>query len=197
MGINSKEREFNMSSEKCNALTSANAYILRAIEVQAKVCWADYLILKYYRGILFKIERSLKIYIDQNEQLIDDLCHAAFNKFHTKIIGTTSRPKKRDNDAEKAWVLRVAESLTIDQLRKNEPQTRFDPTSHGSSSISFEQTDLNDWIESLPEPDRQIVKMKSQGYIPKEILEATGLSEREVKKKIERAKMTLHKFLGK
>ena len=35
-----------------SALTSANAYILRAIEVQAKVCWADYLYLKYYRGII-------------------------------------------------------------------------------------------------------------------------------------------------
>ena len=186
-----------MITEVCKAKKSANAFLLRAIEVEAKRTWANHLYITYYNAIVMKIQKVLRKY-HTSPHLEDELSSKVLEKFEERIIVTTSRPNNRDVDTELLWVLKTASTLTQDEIEKVKGSGYFDTNTPAISSGS--PTDfitLNDCIDKLPEPSRGYIKLKMQGYTLNEISVMVGKSYNYVYRQVEKAKKQIASCYGK
>jgi DNA-directed RNA polymerase specialized sigma24 family protein len=180
-----------MITEVCKAKKTANAFLLRAIEVEAKRTWVNHLYLAYYNAIVMKIQKVLRKY-HTSPHLEDELTSKVLEKFEERIIVTTSRPNNRDGDTELLWVLKAASTIAQDELEKVKRIGYLSTNTPGISDGSpTDYITLNDCIDKLPEPSRGYIKLKMQGYTIEEISIMVGKPYHYVRRQVVEAKIKI------
>lgn len=96
-----------------------------------------------------------------------------------------------------AWIWRVARSTCIDILRRT-PETsplpeRYDPPADDPALPHH----LHHLIELLPDPDRTIVRLHTEGYNYEEIAQQTGLTANNISVRLVRIKEKLRQLWDK
>ena len=96
-----------------------------------------------------------------------------------------------------AWIWRVARSTCIDILRRTPETTSlpegFDPPADDPALPQH----LHRLIELLPDPDRTIVRMHTEGYNYEEIAQQTGLTANNISVRLVRIKEKLRQLWDK
>ncbi|WP_321288330.1 RNA polymerase sigma factor [uncultured Sunxiuqinia sp.] len=102
----------------------------------------------------------------------------------------------------KSYLLSTAYHRTIDVIRKDQRQKRYDDLQLQDEGHDQQYSDigevLNQAIRLLPEDQRSVLMLRDyEGYSYKEISELTALSESQVKVYIYRARVFLKNYIGK
>lgn len=96
-----------------------------------------------------------------------------------------------------AWIWRVARSTCIDILRRTPETTSlpegYDPPADDPTLSQH----LHHLIELLPDPDRTIVRMHTEGYNYEEIAQQTGLTANNISVRLVRIKEKLRQLWDK
>ncbi len=95
---------------------------------------------------------------------------------------------------ERTWVFRVATNTMISLTRRtsNRPSPRLSE-SQDRAGVPDEYDNLTELIDTLPEPDRTIIKAHAQGFSYKETAQITGLTVAAVSVRLMRALRKLRK----
>ncbi|MCD8019602.1 MAG: RNA polymerase sigma factor [Clostridiales bacterium] len=124
----------------------------------------------------------------------EDLMQEVFLKVWQK------HPKFRDDRAQRIWLFKVARNLAIDELRHKQremPEIPEDIPQNDSRSQNsiLSVTELLCMIDTLEEPNREIVRLKLLGQLShREIAKMLHRSEHSVKKRYERSIYNLRKM---
>ncbi len=102
----------------------------------------------------------------------------------------------------KSYLFSTAYHRTIDVIRKDQRQKRYDDLQLQDEGHDQQYSDigevLNQAIRLLPEDQRSVLMLRDyEGYSYKEISELTALSESQVKVYIYRARVFLKNYIGK
>jgi RNA polymerase sigma-70 factor (ECF subfamily) len=112
--------------------------------------------------------------------------------------------KKKQIENPRAFLYRVLNNLIIDESRKNRPlslnalnEEGFDPGEDTRERLTdhMEVQEMLRVLESMPDEQRRIIVMRHiDGFGPKEIAEALGLTENIVSVRLHRAVQQLRKL---
>lgn len=96
--------------------------------------------------------------------------------------------------SERTWIFRVATNTMISLTRKtsNQPAPRLtDSPDRPDTTDNYDH--LTELIDTMPEPDRTIIKAHTQGFSYKETAQITGLTVAAVSMRLTRALRKLRK----
>jgi RNA polymerase sigma-70 factor (ECF subfamily) len=107
-----------------------------------------------------------------------------------------------DSAKIKSYLFSTAYHRTIDVIRKDQRQKRYDDLQLPDEGHNQQYSDigevLNQAIRLLPEDQRSVLMLRDyEGYSYKEISELTALNESQVKVYIYRARVFLKNYIGK
>lgn len=145
----------------------------------------DLAIEKYY-SMIFKI----CLLILCNERDAEDATQETFIRYMTK------RPAFHNEDHEKAWLIKVAENICKDILRKTNHQKLRSIEDCRCCNYDSESNDLLNAVMALPEKYKIVILLHCvYGYNLKEISEILHIGESAVKMRLSRGKEKLKKFM--
>ncbi len=131
----------------------------------------------------------------RDEEKARDIVQDSFEKLwmHLRSVDATK---------VKSYLFSTAYHRTIDVIRKDQRQQRFDEKQLPEEGHTEQYSDvaevLNQAIKLLPEDQRSVLVLRDyEGYSYKEISDITGLSEAQVKVYIYRARVFLKNYIGK
>ncbi|MCL1831628.1 MAG: sigma-70 family RNA polymerase sigma factor [Oscillospiraceae bacterium] len=109
-----------------------------------------------------------------------------------------ARPRFKDIEHEKAWLIRVAINVCKDYLKRPSVLMYEDLGDLAAESPdSFERSDVLDAVRNLPEELRAVLYLYFyEGYKFHEIAEIVGVSESTVRRHMDKAKGLLKSALG-
>lgn len=144
--------------------------------------WIELLYLKYSTD-LFRFLFSIL----GDRFLAEDLMQEVFLKAWQK------HPNFQNDKAEKVWLFRVARNLAMDEFRHKKREMvglseTFPKDNPNASESVLSMRELLLMIDTLKEPDREIVRLKLLGQLShQEIAQVMNRSVHSVKKRYERA----------
>ena len=132
-----------------------------------------------YSDMLYKI----CIVILCNEQDVQDAIQDTFCRYMEK------RPKFRDEEHEKAWLIRVATNISRDMIRFRIRHPKVSIDELANSLVAPEQKETLKELLELPTKQKVVIYLHYvEGYRIKEIADILGITEGAVKMRLQRGK---------
>ena len=132
-----------------------------------------------YSDMLYKI----CIVILCNEQDVQDAIQDTFCRYMEK------RPKFRDEEHEKAWLIRVATNISRDMIRFKIRHPKVSIDELANSLVAPEQKETLKELLELPTKQKVVIYLHYvEGYRIKEIADILGITEGAVKMRLQRGK---------
>lgn len=145
----------------------------------------DFAIEKYY-SMIFKICLILLC----NEKDAEDATQETFVRYMTK------RPKFQNEEHEKAWLIKVAENVCKDILRKSNHRKTITIEECQCCTYGMESNALLNAVMALPEKYKIVILLHCvYGYTLKEIAGILQIGESAVKMRLSRGKEKLKKMI--
>ena len=132
-----------------------------------------------YSDMLYKI----CIVILCNEQDVQDAIQDTFCRYMEK------KPQFRDEEHEKAWLIRVATNISRDMIRFRIRHPKVSIDELGNSLVAPEQKETLRELLELPVKQKMVIYLHYvEGYHIKEIADILGITEGAVKMRLQRGR---------
>ena len=147
-------------------------------------------------------ERAVEIYgnslyrlcsvMTGNKEDAQDAVQECFLRYITKA------PDFRDEEHEKAWLIRVSANICKDILRKRKHQSFLSLDDIKNLAVSEDNAQILEILVSLEEKYRIVIHLHYvEGYTAREIASMLGITEAAVKKRLQRGRDALREIYEK